>query len=178
MVALRKAHSYSKRYARPFTRTSKVKSLAYIKTVPPKKLVKVKMGKIKLYEQGKFNYIVKLVSKERVQLRDNAIEAARQFINNKLETNAKDQFYFEVRVMPHHILRENKMIAGAGADRMQTGMQLSFGKTIGRAALVSPNQEIFLLATNSDKNMRLIQSLLQKIKAKLPCSTRIVLEKR
>jgi len=56
------------------------------------------------------------------------------------------EFYLEVKIYPHHVLRENKMITGAGADRMQTGMSRAFGKTIGRAALVKAGQIIFILA--------------------------------
>jgi len=178
MATLRKASSYTKMKARPYTRVSKVKAKSYIKTVPPKKLVKMRMGKLNLYEQGQFKFILKLISKENVQLRDNALEAARQFLNNKLEKLAKDSFYLEVKVVPHHILRENKMLTGAGSDRMQTGMQLSFGKTIGRAALVKENQELFLIAVGNEKNMKISQNLLQKIKAKLPCSTKIVMSRK
>ena len=34
------------------------------------------------------------------------------------------------------------MITGAGADRMQTGMQRAFGKAIGSAAQVKKNQAV------------------------------------
>ena len=55
------------------------------------------------------------------------------------------EFYFEVKPYPHHMLRENKMLSGAGADRMQTGMAHSFGRTVGRAALVKKNQVIIII---------------------------------
>ena len=177
-MALRRAAAYSKHHARPYTRGSKVMSKSYIKAMPPKKLVKMQMGKLKLYRDGKLNFVTKLVSKEGVQLRDNAIEACRQYVHNKLEKALKDQFYFEVKPAPHHILREHKMLTGAGADRMSGGMQLSFGKSSGRAALIKPNQIIFSVATGTEKHMRLAQSLLQRVKAKLPCQSRIVIEKR
>ena len=73
MVALRKAGSYSKRYARPYTRVSKKKSKSFIKTVPQKKIVKFSMGNQKADNEGKFNTEVSLVSLERIQMRDNAI---------------------------------------------------------------------------------------------------------
>ena len=44
MAALRKANAYSKRIVVPFTRISKKKNKAYIKTVPPQKIVKFTMG--------------------------------------------------------------------------------------------------------------------------------------
>jgi len=177
-MALRKASSYSKWYARPYTRKSAVKSKAYIKTIPPNKVVKLHMGDVKGYESGKLNYVLKMVSLEHVQMRDNAIEAARQYVNKLLDEKLLGQFYFGVKVFPHHILRENKMLTGAGADRMQTGMQLSFGATVGRAALVKKGKEIFIVATNSDKNIRVAREILDKIRSKLPCTVSILFEKK
>lgn len=177
-MALRKASSYSKFRTRPYTRKSSVKSKSYIKTIPPTKVVKLHMGNIQAYEQGKFPIILRIVSTENIQLRDNAIESARQFIHHELEANFQGQYYFSVRVYPHHILRENKMLTGAGADRMQTGMQLSFGAAIGRAALVKAGKDIFIVAVNSEKAQKAAREYLEKIKAKLPCSTRIMTEKK
>ena len=177
-MALRKASAYTKRKARPYTRKSSVKSKSYIKTIPPQKVVKFQMGNIRAFDSGKFNRILKLISEEKVQIRDNALESARQYIHNKLEANFLGQYYFAVKVFPHHILRENKMIAGAGADRMQTGMQLSFGKTMGRAALVKEGQEIFLVAVDNDKVLKFAREVIGKIKAKLPCRTAILSEKK
>lgn len=177
-MALRKASSYSKFSARPYTRKSAVKSKSYIKTIPPTKIVKLHMGDVKGYEEKKLNFVLRMVSLENVQMRDNAIEAARQYITKLLEEKMPGQFYFGIKVYPHHILRENKMLTGAGADRMQTGMQLSFGATIGRAALVHKGKEIFIVATNSDKNIRVAREILDKIRSKLPCTTSILFEKR
>lgn len=175
-MALRKASSYSKFYARPYTRKSKKKAKSYIKTVPPQKVVKMQMGNIPAYNEGKFGTVLTVISLENVQMRDNAIEAARQSIHKDLETNFLGQYYFAVKVFPHHILRENKMITGAGADRMQTGMTKSFGATIGRAAFVKENQPIFVIAVNSEKAVRSSREAIAKIKAKLPCTTRILTE--
>ncbi len=136
------------------------------------------MGDTKGYEEGRLNYVLSMVSLENVQMRDNAIEAARQYITKLLEEKMPGQFYFGIKVYPHHILRENKMLTGAGADRMQTGMQLSFGATIGRAALVHKGKEIFIVATNSEKNIRIAREILDKIRSKLPCTTAILFEKR
>ena len=136
------------------------------------------MGNIPAFEQGKFPIIINLISLQQVQLRDNAIEAARQSIHKDLETNFLGQYYFAVKVYPHHILRENKMLTGAGADRMQTGMTQSFGTAIGRAALIKKNQSIFLIAVNSEKALQVTRDAIAKIKAKLPCTTRTIVEKK
>lgn len=52
------------------------------------------------------------------------------------------------------VLRENKMIATAGADRLQEGMRKAFGKPIGLAARVNIGSvvlEISVKAENYDK---------------------------
>ena len=177
MTAIRKASSYSKRYARPYTRKSKVKAKSYIKTIPPQKIVKFFMGNREAFEQGKLPIVLSMISEEQVQIRDNSLEACRQYINKQLETAFGAQFYFLVKVAPHHILRENKMLTGAGADRMQTGMQLSFGKAIGRAALVPPKKEIFTVAIENERAASETRKFLEKIKAKLPGRTRIITQR-
>ena len=178
MATLRKAGAYSKRYARPYTRVSKQRTKNFIKAAPTQKISKYNMGNRQFYDQNKFDTIIRLVSQIKVQIRDNALEAARQTISRELDIAIQNQYYFEVKVHPHHIIRENKMLTGAGADRMQTGMTKSFGKTIGRAAMVDPNQTINLIATTGEKQIKAIRVVLEKIKAKLPCKTKIVVEKK
>ena len=56
----------------------------------------------------------------------------------------------QVRSYPHHVLRENKMITGAGADRMQTGMQRSFGRAMGLAAQLKVGTPIFCVYCNKE----------------------------
>ena len=175
-MALRKASSYSKMKVVPYTRTSKQKGLAYIKTVPPQNIVKFTMGSESVYNQGKFPYKLTLLAEESGQIRHNAIEACRQFINKELEEKYMNQYLFKVVPYPHHIQRENKMLTGAGSDRMQTGMQLSFGKAIGKAALVKPGTRIFFLAFPNQKAMILARNLIRQCKPKLPLKTRMVSE--
>jgi len=173
-MALRKASAYSRRRVRPYTRKSKVKSKSYVKAVPPIKIVKYKMGNEKAYEEGKLPFVIELVSDIDVQIRDNAIEATRQFINKKMDKSYAGQYFFHIQIYPHHIQRENKMLTGAGSDRMQTGMQKSFGKTIGRAAIVKKGKTIFLIATSTQKASQLVRRTLTVIKPKLPGTTKIL----
>jgi large subunit ribosomal protein L10e len=177
MAALRKATAYSKKRARPFTRTSKKKSQAYIKAVPQNKVVRTNMGKQIDFANGKHPYQVKLIADERVQIRDNALEATRMFINKKLETLAPGQYFFALKVAPHHILRENKTSGVAGADRLSSGMKHSYGITIGRAAMVPKDKEIFFVSCANEKTARLARDTYKQIKTKLPCRCRIVFEK-
>lgn len=169
-MALRKASSYTKRYARPYTRKSKKKSKSYIKTVPNSKIVKFQMGDIKGFDTQKYPILIYVISKEQAQIRDNAIEAVRQYLNRFLQEKIGKEFYLEVKVFPHHILRENKMLAGAGADRMQTGMSHSFGKTIGRAALIKSGQTLYIVGVKTEKGEIEARKLIKSIKARLPCS--------
>ncbi len=176
MATLRKANAYSKRHVVPFTRVSKKKQKSYIKVVPPQKIVKFSMGDGKLHSAGKFPHVLKLVSTENVQVRHNALESCRQFINKKLDNEAPGQYLFRVIPYPHHIQRENKMLTGAGADRMQTGMQLSFGKSVGKSAILKPNAEIFYIAVATPKAVLAVRHVLDQIKPKLPGRTKVLYE--
>ena len=83
-----------------------------------------------------YDFRLKLVSDGRVQIRSNALEAARVAASKKLVALTEEQFHLKVVTYPFVILRENKMIATAGADRLQEGMRKAFGKPIGTAARV------------------------------------------
>ena len=70
-----------------------------------------------------------------------ALEAARIAANKYMVKNAgKDTFHLRVRVHPFHVLRINKMLSCAGADRLQTGMRGAFGKPQGVCARVAIGQ--------------------------------------
>jgi large subunit ribosomal protein L10e len=168
MGTLRKANAYSKRTVVPFTRVSKKRQKSYIKVVPPQKIVKFEMGKPSMFNDGKLPHILKVVSTEKVQVRHNALEACRQYINKRLDEDLGGQYFFKVVPFPHHIQRENKMLTGAGADRMQTGMQLSFGKSIGKAAILKPGKELFIFALPNEKAVQTTRELIRQIDSKLP----------
>lgn len=176
-MAIRKASSYSQKKARPFTRNSRNKSKSYIKTVPQNKVVKYHIGSQKDYREGKHKYTVRMISEGRSQMRDNALEAARQFLTKALDEQALGQYYLAVKVFPHHLLRENKTAAGAGADRMSSGMTHSYGIVIGRAAIVKPGQDVFFISCTTDKIARIARDSLAAVKAKMPCKMTIIFEK-
>jgi len=173
-MGLRKASSYSKKKVVPFTRVSKKKGKSYVKTIPQQEIVKFSMGSETSYSEGKFPHEIRLISKEKVQVRHNALEACRKFINKKLSEELLDQYLFRVVPFPHHIQRENKMLTAAGADRMQTGMQLAFGKSSGKAAIVKPGSEIFFIAVSNEKAVKLAREILKKTKPKIPGKKKIV----
>jgi len=168
MARLRKGCAYRK-LERPYTRKSKYKKLQYVRATPSSKVVRYESGDTK----GKFNGSVFLASRDDIQIRHNAIESARLSANRWLEKNlGKTGFCLKIRVYPHHILRENPLASGAGADRMSTGMKKSFGKPIGIAARVRTGQVLF--EADVDKsNVKVAAEALKRASYKLPCSCRI-----
>ena len=59
---------------------------------------------------------------EKENISSEALEAARIAANKYMTKNAgKDTFHLRVRIHPFHVLRINKMLSCAGADRLQTG---------------------------------------------------------
>ena len=146
MVGLRKGHSYSN-VKRPYTRKSKVKGKNFIKTIPQNKIIRYQMGD----QKKEFKYRLNLVALKDIQVRHNALESCRQVVNRRLSIKLGQDYLFTLRVYPHHILRENRMLTGAGADRMQRGMQLAFGMPIGLAAQLKKGQIVFTVDCNKEK---------------------------
>lgn len=124
----------------------------------------------------KFEYEVSLVALKRVQIRHVALEAARVATNRFLENKLENNYLFQVRPYPHIILRENKMIFGAHADRLQDGMRNSFGKPIGTAARVEPKQKILNVKVN-ESDIEIAKESLRRGSTKLPVPCRVIIEK-
>ncbi|AJF62900.1 MAG: 50S ribosomal protein L10e [archaeon GW2011_AR20] len=146
MAGLRKGHCYSK-LTRAYTRYSRVKAKNYIKTIPTSKVVRFNMGD----QARNFEYEIALISNKDHQIRHNALESSRQLINRRLYEKLGPKGYFlKLKIYPYQVLRENKMLGGAHADRLQTGMAHSFGKPVGLAARAQKGKEVFIAKV--DKN--------------------------
>jgi large subunit ribosomal protein L10e len=171
MAKLRKGCSY-RSIERPNTRKSKYNKLSYVKSSPVCKVVRFDVGNL----SKAFPIRVDLLVDRALQIRHNALEAARQTSARHLEKNlGKLGFRLKVRTYPHHILRENPLASGAGADRMSTGMQKSFGKPIGLAAQLRKNQPIFSVYIDSNAQLPVAKRALEKANHKLPCGGTIVI---
>ncbi len=144
----------------------------YVRGFPPPKITKFTMGDTK----SKFEYEAKLVSLESAQIRHMALEAARIAVNHPLMQKLVNNYRLDVHPFPHVILRENKMIFGAHADRLQQGMRRSFGTAIGTGARVRPGQVIISVHVNSDST-DLAKKALRLGSTKLPMPCRIIVEK-
>jgi len=126
--------------------------------------------------KSKFTYQALLIAQEEAQIRHNALEAARVASNRVLMDKLGNSYLLRVVPYPHAILRENKMIFGAHADRLQDGMRRAFGKPIGTAARVKPNQTIIEIGVNKD-GIEVAKEALKRGQDKLPIPCRIVIEK-
>ncbi len=111
----------------------------YIHGAPQPKITKFTMGN----PHGDFTHRVALIPLRKVQVRHNALEALRISVNKRLADKLGEANYcLRIKVYPHVVLRENKMMAFAGADRLQEGMRRAFGKPVGLAARVEPGKPI------------------------------------
>jgi len=165
MARLRKFASYRK-VERPYTRISKFRKKSFIRASPNLKIVRFEMGDPK----KEFNYTLELVSKTDLQIRHDAIVSARQTSNRVLEKELGKMGYFmKIMIYPFHILRENPLASGAGADRMSTGMKMSFGKPIGAAAQVRKGQKICIVRVNKE-GIRTAKTALKRVSKKIPNS--------
>jgi len=84
----------------------------------------------------------------------------------------KDLFHLRVRVHPFHVIRINKMLSCAGADRLQSGMRGAFGKPNGVASRVNRNQVLFSVRSKINKTFELIEAL-RRAKYKFPGKQKI-----
>lgn len=63
----------------------------------------------------------------------------------------KEGFHLRVRAHPYHVVRINKMLSCAGADRLQTGMRGAWGKPNGTVARVNIGQIILSVRTRDSR---------------------------
>ena len=171
MAGLRKGHCYS-RIQRSYTRKSKFKGKDFVKGSPVSKEIRFDMGDV----AKKYSDSVNLVSLDAVQIRHNALESARQVVNRQLNEYLGNNYYYKIHIYPHHVLRENKMLTGAGADRMQTGMQQAFGFPVGIAAQVRKKQTIMSVRVDAE-NVEKAKQCLKKALPRIPGHFKIVISK-
>jgi large subunit ribosomal protein L10e len=133
--------------------------------------------KVARFTTGKFSadydYKIQLVATTRLQIRSNALEAARVAASKKLASIGEEAFYLRVVSYPFVVMRENKMIATAGADRLQEGMRKAFGKPIGVAARVDIGSVILDILVKAE-NLEKAKMALKAATTKLPLKYKIV----
>jgi large subunit ribosomal protein L10e len=88
----------------------------------------------------------------------------------------KEGFHMRVRVHPFHVIRINKMLSCAGADRLQTGMRGAFGKPQGTVARVNIGQIILSVRTRDAHRATALEAL-RRAMYKFPGRQKIIVSK-
>merc|ERR1712174_143564 len=141
--------------------------------------------KIRIYDLGRkkasvddFPFCAHLVCDEHQQITSEALEAARICANKYItKTSGKDSFHLRVRVHPFHVIRINKMLSCAGADRLQTGMRGAYGKPYDTVARVGIGQILMSVRCKEQNVAKAIESF-RRAKFKFPGRQKIVVSKK
>jgi len=124
-----------------------------------------------------FPTCVHLVSDEIEQLSSESLEAARICANKYItKMGGKDGFHLRVRVHPWHVIRINKMLSCAGADRLQTGMRGAFGKPTGLVARVYIGQILMSIRTKEANEAHAVESL-RRARYKFPGRQKVIVSR-
>ncbi len=163
----RPGHCYRLQDRPPYTRKK------YIHRQPASRIVSFDMGN----PAGDFEIAISLVALEKCQIRHQALEAARIASNRHMSKRVpRSKYHLRIRVKPFHYLRENKMLTGAGSDRVQDGMRKAFGKTIGLAARVRAGQPLITIRCNRE-HVEIARRALKKAAPKMPTPCLLRFEK-
>jgi len=141
--------------------------------------------KIRIFDLGRkratvdeFPLCIHLISDEFEQLSSEALEAARICANKYLvKSCGKDAFHLRVRAHPYHVVRINKMLSCAGADRLQTGMRGAYGKPQGTVARVNIGQVIMSVRVKDQHRAPVIEAL-RRAKYKYPGRQHVLVSKK
>lgn len=169
-MARRPARCYRYCKNKPFPKSK------YNRGVPEPKIQMFDLGK-RTAPVEQFPLCVHLVSNEIEQLSSEALEAARICANKYLATYAGEEFHLRVRVHPFHVLRINKMLSCAGADRLQQGMRGAWGKPHGTAARVTIGQILFSVRAKESSKAVVIEAL-RRCRYKFPGQQKIIISKK
>ncbi len=170
-MAERRGGVYARLDGRPNTRQSeRVPRVNYVRGVPKPKIQTFQVGD----QRSAFDLELAIVADEPIQITHRALEAARVAATKTMGTAAGASFFLRVYPYPHHVLRENPLATGAGADRFQQGMSRAYGKPIGTAARIRTGQKIIGIRVNNDR-MDVAKDALRKAKMKIPCLVKTVI---
>jgi len=142
-------------------------------------------SKLRIYDVGKkkarfdqFPGCVHLVCYEKEQITSEALEAARIACNKYMQVNVgRENFHMRIRVHPWHVVRINKMLSCAGADRLQQGMRGAFGKALLKAARVDIGQILMSVRCSVD-HIKYAQEALRRSKFKFPGRQKIFVSRK
>ena len=144
----------------------------YIKHAPESKIRMFTIGK----ENPDYRWKAILKAKESAQVSHLTLEATRINCNRYLRAKiGRDNYLMRILPYPHIVVRQHKLMAFAGADRLQSGMRHAFGKPFSRCARVKRNQDLMYVKCSKD-HMEIAKQALRRAKMKwpMPCKIEIV----
>ena len=124
-------------------------------------------SKIRIFDVGAkkagvdvFPFVAHLVCDEKQQISSEALEACRVAVNRHLINSiGKDNYHIRIRAHPFHVIRANKMLSCAGADRLSSGMRHSYGKPIGVAARVQIGQVLLSVRAKDTSEANVVEAI-------------------
>jgi len=130
---------------------------------------------LKEKKREEYDFVVGLKAEKNVQISHYALEAIRITINSSLQKSiGRQNYHLTIKIKPFQVIRENRQLNFAGADRIQSGMRNSFGKSIGKAARVKAGKIICEVMCN-EKDLPLVKDRLRIANIKLPTKCQTVL---
>ena len=170
-------HCYSKWTRRPYQhKRSSNHRREYARGGAQSKIVRF-WGGAKEIPWEKFELVVGLKVNRQIQISSNTLEAVRITINGVLQRKlGRQNFRLRIRPKPFQKYRENRMLAFAGADRVQSGMRNSFGRSTGVCARVRAGQIIADVGVDL-KNLALVRDRYRIASMKISSPCQIVILK-
>jgi len=177
MAHKRPWHCYSKWTRRPFQyKRSSNRRREYARGGAQSKIVRFWGGNLDIAWED-WELCVGLKVNSQIQISSNALEAIRITINGVLQRQLGRQNYrLRIRPKPFQKYRENRMLAFAGADRVQSGMRNSFGRSTGVCARVRAGQIVVDIGTHL-RNLPVVRDRLRVASMKIPSSCQTVIVK-
>ena len=149
----------------------------YNRGVPDAKIRAYDIG----YKKGAhdaFPIHVCLVSKELEQISPEALEAARVAANKQLMIKCKKEgYHLKMKLHPWNVVRINKMLSCAGADRLQTGMRGAYGKPYGKVARVDIDQ-IMMSVRTTEEHIETAKDALRRAGMKFPGRQKVYVSRK
>ncbi|CAG80964.1 60S ribosomal protein L10, partial [Yarrowia lipolytica] len=170
-MARRPAKCYRYQKNKPFPKSR------YNRAVPDPKIRIYDLGRKRAHVDD-FPLCIHLVSNEREQLSSEALEAARICANKYItKVSGREAFHMRIRAHPFHVLRINKVLSCAGADRLAQGMRGAWGKPAGLAARVDIGQVLISIRTKDNNKATVIEGL-RRCRYKFPGQQKIIISKK
>ena len=145
----------------------------YIKHAPEPKIRMFTIGK----DKPDHYWNVILIAKEAAQVSHVTLEATRINCNRYLRSKlGRDNYLMRILPYPHHVVRQHKFMAFAGADRLQEGMRHAFGKPFGRAARVKKGQELMIVKVPKN-DLEVAKQALRRARMKWPMPCKVEIRK-